>query len=100
MCLRISCNGLLTFALLLLLAATTNAAELPTRIEQVPRINVVELEALQKQESVLLIDTRTAGQWQRATDKATGAIRLTSQPELDQLLRDFPLHTAIVTYCT
>lgn len=97
---RMFFNGLLICSLPLLFATTAVTAELPTRTEQVPRINVVDLKVLQAQESVLFIDTRTAGEWQRAADKVTGAIRVASQPELDRLLRDVPPHTAIVTYCS
>ncbi|MFO7576303.1 MAG: rhodanese-like domain-containing protein [Pelovirga sp.] len=84
----------------LLLALSATAAELPTHPDQVERLNVMEVQQLQSQETVLFIDTRTPGQWQGATNKIPGAMRITTQAELDRFKQDVPPGTAIVTYCT
>jgi rhodanese-related sulfurtransferase len=74
--------------------------DMPAHPDQIPRINVVDLRALQSQQSVVFVDTRTAGQWQQATDKIPGALRITSQAELDEFKRTVPIDTDVVTYCT
>lgn len=79
------------------LAAVTS---LPTHPDQIPRINVVDLRALQSQQSVVFVDTRTADQWQQAADKIPGALRITSQAELDLFKSRVPRDTIVVTYCT
>ncbi len=77
------------------------AAEIPTRPADVQRITIVELQALQaNHEPVIIIDTRTPGQWQHATDKIPGAIRIDSQSALQKLKAEVPPNTEIVTYCT
>ena len=77
------------------------AAEIPTRPSDVQRITIAELQALQaNHEPVILIDTRTPGQWQRAKDKIPGAIRVDSQNALQKLKAEVPSSTEIVTYCT
>ena len=68
--------------------------------DHIPRINVVDLRALQSQASVVFVDTRTAGQWQQAVDKVPGALRITTQTELDEFKRTVPSDTVVVTYCT
>lgn len=92
---------LISLALVLLLSAVSvAAADLPTSPDQVPRTNVVEVQQLQAQETVIFVDTRTPGQWQGATSKIPGAMRITTQAELDRFKQDVPPGTAIVTYCT
>ncbi len=88
--------------LLCLVMATTAIAvdSIPAHPDQITRINVVDLRALQSQEPVVFVDTRTAGQWQQAVDKIPGAIRVTSQVELDNFKRTVPTETVVVTYCT
>lgn len=96
-------TGLLTLAALCcvaLLVTRVIASELPTNPAQIERITVAELQTLQSQASVVFIDTRTTGQWQRATDKVPGAVRLTSQAELEQFKQTFQPDTPIVVYCT
>ena len=85
---------------LVLIFSVSLATADPAHPDQIPRINVVDLRALQSQEPVVFVDTRTAGQWQQAVDKIPGAIRITSQTELDDFKRTVPTDTAIVTYCT
>ncbi len=68
--------------------------------DHIPRINVVDLSALQGRQSVVFVDTRTPGQWQQAVDKISGALRVTSQTELDEFKRTVPTDTTVVTYCT
>lgn len=86
--------------ILVFLIVTAAVAELPTRPDQVPRVNIVEVRALQSQGTVIFVDTRTAGQWQQARDKIPGAIRLTTQSDLERFKRDVPADTLVVTYCT
>lgn len=61
-----------SLALLLLcffyLIGNSSAAEVPKRLSDVQRITVSELQQLQKQEPVVIIDTRAPGQWIRAKD--------------------------------
>lgn len=89
------------FILSLFVAVTATATvDKPAHPDQIPRVNVVDLRALQSQQSVVFVDTRTAGQWQQATDKIPGALRITSQAELDEFKRTVPLDTTVVAYCT
>lgn len=89
------------FMLSLFVAVTATATvDKPAHSDQIPRINVVDLRALQSQHSIVFVDTRTAGQWQQAADKVPGALRVTSQAELDEFKRTVPYDTVVVTYCT
>ncbi|MFO7812247.1 MAG: hypothetical protein R6V21_04720 [Pelovirga sp.] len=95
------CKIINVFLVLGLIFSTSAAlAETPTHPDQVPRINVVDLRALQSQQSVVFVDTRTPGQWQQAVDKIPGARRITSQAEFDEFKRTVPSDTVVVTYCT
>jgi len=77
------------------------AADIPKRPNDVQRITIADFQTLQTSDKpVVIIDTRTPGQWQRATDKIPGAIRVTSNNELQQLKSEVPPDTEIVTYCT
>lgn len=77
------------------------AADIPKRSSDVKRITMTELQDLQAgNQRVVIIDTRTPGQWQQAADKIPGAIRIDSQSALQKLKTDIPLDTEIVTYCT
>ncbi len=77
------------------------AANIPKRPSDVQRITIADFQTLQASgEPVVIIDTRTPGQWQRATDKIPGAIRVTSNNELQKLKSEVPPDTEIVTYCT
>lgn len=92
---------LLILGLVLISSVTPAAvANIPAHPDQIPRINVVDLRALQSQQSVVFVDTRTAGQWQQAGDKVPGALRITSQAEFDEFRRTVPTDTVVVTYCT
>jgi rhodanese-related sulfurtransferase len=84
----------------LILSSSAALASIPAHPDQVPRINVADLRALQSQQSVVFVDTRTPGQWQQAVDKIPGAQRITSQAEFDEFKRTVPADTAVVTYCT
>ncbi len=88
------------FVLGLVFTSSTALATVPDHPDQIPRINVVDLRALQSQQSVIFVDTRTPGQWQQATDKIPAALRITSQTQLDEFKRTVPSDTAVVTYCT
>jgi rhodanese-related sulfurtransferase len=92
------------FKVLLVVSLTlTSSAALavsPTHPDQIPRINVVDLQTLQSQQSVAFVDTRTPGQWQQAVDKIPGALRITTQAEFDAFTRMVPSDTVVVTYCT
>ncbi|MEE4254050.1 MAG: rhodanese-like domain-containing protein [Desulfuromusa sp.] len=77
------------------------AADAPTRPDDVKRITITELQDLQAGgKRVVIIDTRTPGQWQNAKDKIPGAIRINSQGDLQKLKADIPPDAEIVTYCT
>lgn len=77
------------------------AADPPKRLSDVKRITITELQELQAgSEMVVIIDTRTPGQWQRATDKIPEAIRIDSQSALQKLKVEVPPDREIVTYCT
>ena len=88
------------FVLSLMLSSSAVSATIPAHPDQVSRINVVDLLALQRQQSVVFVDTRTPGQWQQAVDKIPGAQRITTQAELDEFKRTVPTDTVVVTYCT
>ncbi|MFO7765485.1 MAG: hypothetical protein R6V33_03540 [Pelovirga sp.] len=90
---------MMTLCLVLLFSVAPATAEL-TSPDQIPRINVIDLRSWQSSEPVVFVDTRTAGQWQQAVDKISGAQRITSQTELDEFKRTVPRDTVIVTYCT
>ncbi len=68
--------------------------------KDIPRISALEAQQLQQQEKVTFIDTRRADQWQQATDKIKGAIRVTTYSELHALQKAIPSNQAIVAYCT
>ena len=87
----------LCFSLVFSVTAVADQLEHPSQIQ---RINVVDLQDLHSQETVVFIDTRTAAEWQRATDKIPGAIRITTQAEFEEFKRSVPTDTAVVTYCT
>ncbi len=91
---------IIALSLVAILAASGSSAEVPTSPADIPRLTVTGLQELQGRESVLFIDTRTPGQWQRATDKIVGAARLTSQTDLERFVQTVPPHTPIVVYCT
>lgn len=91
----------LMLVLCLTFISSSVAAETPKRPADVQRITITEFQALQASGvPVVIIDTRTPGQWQQASDKIPGAIRVTSRKELQQLQKDVPPGTEIVTYCT
>ncbi|SEA57317.1 Rhodanese-like domain-containing protein [Desulfuromusa kysingii] len=86
-----------TFALL----GNAIAIEIPERPGDVKRISMTEFQALlASNEIVIIIDTRTPGQWQQAADKIPGAIRIDSQSALQKFKAEVPPATEIVTYCT
>jgi hypothetical protein len=89
-----------TIFFLLALSGFVTAQNIPTRIADVERMTIAELQRLQTQEPVLIIDTRAPGQWVRAKDKIPGAIRLNSLDDLDKFKKEVPPDRAIVTYCT
>lgn len=88
------------FVLGLIFSSSAALAATPTHPDQVQRINIIDLLALQRQQSVIFVDTRTPGQWQQAVDKIPGALRITSQAEFDEFKRTVPGDTVVVTYCT
>lgn len=66
-----------------------------------PRVSVEDVRnMLNAGETVLFIDTRTNQQWQSATHKIPGAIRLVTTSDILDLTREYPADTTIVTYCT
>ncbi len=95
---RLTSIMITTFLLFIVLPAA--AAQPPAQPEDVPRISVADLLQLQAAEQVIIIDTRTEGQWQQAKDKIPGAIRLTSQSDLARLQQTLTPDAALVTYCT
>lgn len=78
----------------------SSAAGIPTKSSEVERIDVASLKKMLQTEGVLVIDTRTQGQWLRAKDKAAGAQRLQTKEEFDTFKQEVARDTAIVTYCT
>ncbi len=80
--------------------ATAGAAEVELQNKDVPRITAAELQQLQTREAVTIIDTRRPDQWQQATDKIPGAIRVTTYAQLFDLKKIIKTDSAIVTYCT
>jgi len=92
---------LLMTILFLTFFSTAMAANIPKNIGDVQRITVAEFQALQASgETVIIIDTRSPSQWQRAKDKISGAIRVDSQSDLQKLKAEVPPDTEIVPYCT
>ena len=85
----------------LIFISSAMAADIPKRPNDVQRITIADFQTLQASgKPVVIIDTRTPGQWQRAADKIPGAIRVTSNNELQKLKSEVPPDTEIVTYCT
>ena len=77
------------------------AADPPKHLSDVKRITITELQDLQAAGvMVVIVDTRTPGQWQHATDKIPGAIRIDSQSALQKLKGTLQPDTEIATYCT
>ncbi len=92
---------LLILILCLTFITSAVAADIPKRIGDVQRITIAELQTLQASgATVVIIDTRTPGQWQRAKDKIPGAIRLASNNDLQKLKEEVSADTEIVPYCT
>jgi len=92
---------LLILVLCLTFITSAVAVETPKRPADVQRITIADLQVLQASGApVVIIDTRTPGQWQRAKDKIPGAIRLTSNSDLQKLKEEVPADTEIVPYCT
>ena len=92
---------LLIMILSLTFFGTATAADVPKRLGDVERITVADFQTLQSSgKTVVIIDTRSSGQWQRAKDKIPGATRVTSLEDLQKLKNEVPLDTEIVTYCT
>ncbi|MDA3903998.1 MAG: rhodanese-like domain-containing protein [Desulfuromusa sp.] len=91
----------LILVLCLTFISSAVATEIPKRPADVQRITMTEFQDLQTSGvPIVIIDTRTPGQWQQASDKIPGAVRVTSRKELQQLQKDVPPDTEIVTYCT
>ncbi|NOQ42062.1 MAG: hypothetical protein GQ563_06135 [Desulfuromusa sp.] len=85
----------------LVFVSSAMAADIPKRPSDVQRITIADFQTLQASgKRVVIIDTRTPGQWQRAADKIPGAIRVTSNNELQKLKSEVPPGTEIITYCT
>ena len=92
---------LLIAILSLTFLGTAIAADIPKRTRDVQRINITEFQTLQNSgKTIVIIDTRTPGQWQRAKDKIPGAVRVSSNADLQKLKTEVPPDTEIVTYCT
>lgn len=75
------------------------ASEVPTKLEDVPRISVEELkERIDGGEAIVIGDTRV----QRVFDvnHIPGAISITSAQVIEARLDDLPLDQEIVLYCT
>ena len=72
----------------------------PMQLKDVERITLEQLLELQKQETVLIIDTRAPSQWNQAKEKLPGAIRLATEQDISDLKSRVAADTAIVTYCT
>ena len=91
----------LAASLLLLAAWCLPADAAPLKATHPPRITVAEVKTLLAGgEQVLLVDTRTRGQWQLSGHKAEGAIRLESTRDIHDLVKKYPPDTPIVIYCT
>ena len=85
----------------LIFAVNAIAVNIPNSSSDIQRITIAELQTLQASgETVIFIDTRNPSQWQRAKDKIPGAIRVTTQNELQTLQSEASPDTEIVTYCT
>jgi len=92
---------LLIMILSLTFLGTAIAAEIPKKSSDIQRITVADFQTLQTSgKTVVVIDTRSSGQWQRAKDKIPGATRVTTLEDLQKLKNEIPLDTEIVTYCT
>lgn len=91
---------LLTAMMTLLVGQAVFSATLPATRADVPRITVSELNNLLKHSDPVVIDTRTPGQWNQATQTIPHARRLHSQTDLQQLVKEVAPDTPIVTYCT
>ena len=97
----ISLHSVIIALFTLTLVSGAMATDIPKRPSDVQRITIADFQTLQASgKPVVIIDTRTPAQWQRATDKIPGAIRVTSNNELQQLKSEVPPDTEIVTYCT
>ena len=65
-----------------------------------PRITVGELkERMDRNESILIIDTRSPDSWGASDVKLPGAIRV-HYSEMEQRLSELPRDRPVVAYCT
>jgi hypothetical protein len=87
---------LFTAALLaVLIAAPSVLAESPKRISL-----TAAHQALLGDDPVTFIDTRTNGQWMRATTMLPGALRVYTQDDLQRVMNELPKDQLIIPYCT
>ena len=88
------------YCLISLLFVQLAFAESSLQAKDIPRISAADAQQMQSHEEVIFIDTRRPEQWQQATDKIKGAIRITTYNDLYALQKAIPLDRAIVAYCT
>lgn len=88
-------------ALVLWFAGPSLAAGTQMSANDLPRISVDEVRALQASgEKVVFLDTRTSSQWEAADRQLPGARRLVSNGDLKAFIDTVPKTAAVVTYCT
>ncbi len=87
--------------LVLSLAGPSHATGLQMTANDLPRISVDQVRALQSAgEAVVFLDTRTNYQWEAADRQLPGARRLVSNGDLKAFVDTVPKTAAVVTYCT
>ncbi len=88
-------------ALVLWVAGPSLAAGTQMSANDLPRISVEEVRALQASgEKVVFLDTRTNSQWEAADRQLPGARRLVSNADFQAFVNTVPKTAAVVTYCT
>jgi predicted sulfurtransferase len=86
-------------SLVLVLGSSGCAAPAKITVGEVPRMQVEELNARLGDPSVVVIDVRTAGDWEGSPFKIKGAIREASKSVSDWA-SNYPNDKTIVLYCT
>jgi len=84
---------------LLILGSSGCAAPAKIAAKDVPRMQVDELNARLGDPALVVVDVRTAGDWEGSTAKIKGAIREASKSVADWA-SNYPKDKTIVLYCT
>ncbi len=92
--------GLLSLFMIFALPAASFGAAIPKNEDQVPRITVGDLKALQEAgEELFIVDMRVGITYTGSTKAIKGSTRIPLK-QLDNRIGEVPMGAKIITYCT